>query len=214
MSVNIQLNCAVAWPELVLLSSCFTYQSLLMAVCLFVQSCSVTDLPCLRLPELFLLLFLLCCFLFLFIFLLCCTQFALAWLLPMSLFCQALCLFSLYCNLKALRHGNQERLGNEVNDKIYHSGWCLMIRLVRKSLALRVYREVLWSRSVYPEQQRGESPRGVQTHKIGRWHNEADEAGESAKTGRWWGGGRRAQKGSIIELEAGDNLIKKTAARW
>ena len=114
MSVNIQLNHAVAWPELVLLSSCFTYQSLLMAVCLFVQSCSVTDMPCLRLPVLFLLF---CCFFFFF----CLVTPNLLWPDCYPCLCSVKPCVCLACTVTCKPytmvvvfqcHLNQERLGN------------------------------------------------------------------------------------------------------
>lgn len=48
----------------------------------------------------------------------------------------------------------------------------------------------------------------------GWWNDEADESDDSAKTGWWWKGGGCTQNSSMNEWKAGDNHIRKIAARW
>lgn len=53
----------------------------------------------------------------------------------------------------------------------------------------------------------------LQRH-AGWWNDEADESDDSAKTGWWWKGGGCTQNSSMNEWKAGDNHIRKIAARW
>lgn len=135
MSVNIQLNCAAAWPELVLLSSCFTYQSLLMPICLSVQSCSVIDLPCLCLPVLPC-----CCVTFFFFF--CFVAPNLLWLDCYPCLCSVKLCVWLACTVTCKPcvmvgvsqcHFYQERPGNEVK-KIFNTADDAWWRVLWESL--------------------------------------------------------------------------------
>ena len=136
----------------------------------------------------------------------------------MSVFCQALRLFSLYCNLQALHHGSRFPVSFKSGEtreyskeNIYHSRWHVMMSLARKSTG-KVYD---WGASALSSSE--ENPPVVSRHT--RCSDTRDtmkmmKLVNLQRLGGDGGGGGRSQKGSINELEAGDNLIKKTAARW